>query len=80
MIDLYGKGNIHNINTTRYESNKSLTSANNPQQKQLEYFKTMIKYMEPSENQKNKIRQREIKQIKREDDFKQLLSNIDNKI
>ena len=52
LIDLYGKGNIHNINTLRYEINKLLTPSDNKSQNELAYFKTMVKYLEPSKHQK----------------------------
>ena len=69
LIDLYGKGNIHNINTLRYEINKLLAPSDNKLRDQLAYFKTMVKYLEPSKVQRKK-------QSEQEEKIKQLLSNI----
>ena len=38
LIDLYGKGNIHNINTLRYEINKLLTPTDSKLENQLKYL------------------------------------------
>ena len=72
LIDLYGKGNIHNINTLRYEINKLLTPSDNKLQNELAYFKTMVKYREPSKLQRKQ-------QNKQNEKIKQLLSNIQKK-
>ena len=51
LIDLYGRGNIYNINTLRYEINKILAPSGNQQQQMDAYLNTITKYFEPSKQQ-----------------------------
>ena len=70
LIDLYGRGNIFNINTLRYEINKILSPSSNQQQKQIDnYVNTITKYLEPRKPQ----------QKKQNEKIEQLLSNIQKK-
>ena len=50
LIDLYGMGNIYNMNTFRYEVNKSLSPSGKHHDT---YFNTITKYLEPSKRQQN---------------------------
>jgi hypothetical protein len=43
LIDLYGRGNIYNINTLRNEINKILTPSDNQQQQIDTYFDIITK-------------------------------------
>ena len=72
LIDLYGRGNIYNINTVRYEINKKLSSSSNQQQQIDTYFNTITKYLEPSKQQQ--------KQTEQADKIKTLVSNIEAKV
>ena len=72
LIDLYGRGNIYNINTLRYEINKILTPSGNQQKDIDNYFNTISKYLQLTKQQK--------KQLDKTDKIKTLISNIEAKI
>jgi len=70
LIDLYGRGNIFNINTLRYEINKILSSSSIQQQKQIDNYVNIIKkFLEP----------RKPRQKKQNEKIKELVANIEKK-
>ena len=78
IITLYRVGNIHNINTARYAINKLLTPTQKPQQKQVEYLKTILKYTQPSKHQQKRIKQAETIQSRKKENITRLFSKFDD--
>jgi len=80
LIELYRMGNIHNINTARYANNKLLTPTTKPQQKLLDYLKTIVKYMEPSKHQQNKTNKAKTIQSQRKKGIKTWFPKLKRKL
>ena len=69
LIKLYEQGNIHNINTLRYEINKILSL---PSNKMTDYIKILIKYSTPSKSQESKLKKQQETEIKLKEQIKTL--------